>query len=417
MATKPDTPQESTLDATLGWLAVVLAVSLPLYRPWVTLATSAVLILWFFGRGLGFRLRRLRGHRLTLAVLFFLGLNICSLLWTSDLDLGLKYLTKYRYFLLIPVVASSVGPIYRRFAVTAFELAAGAATLLSVGILVGMFRLRDAHPGDPSPTMAHLDFGLLLALASLLILARVLYSESSTGRRVLWTGLAVLTTSGLIVNIGQAGQLAFVGGLIVLLVHWSRGRPVWLVSVVTAALALTLLLVWHAFPQFRARVDESGAELRAAVDDQLFDTVFGGRVAAMRIAREVYRDHPVLGTGVGGNIPAFRRIIDTRFEELKSPIYWYRHYHNQYAQVATELGTVGLLALAWIFWELIRVPHRRRDTDAAALILATVYLIGFLGEPFFHKQITLVMFALFAGFIAAEDLEAAEPAKESPSGS
>jgi hypothetical protein len=66
---------------------------------------------------------------------------------------------------------------------------------------------------------------------------------------------------------------------------------------------------------------------------------------------------------------------------------------------------VGLLALAWIFWELIRTPCRRRETDAAALILATVYLLGFLGEPFFHKQITLVMFALFAGLIASEQLD------------
>jgi hypothetical protein len=67
---------------------------------------------------------------------------------------------------------------------------------------------------------------------------------------------------------------------------------------------------------------------------------------------------------------------------------------------------VGLLALAWIFWELIRVPCKRRESDAAALILATVYLLGFLGEPFFHKQITLVLFALFAGLISAEQLEA-----------
>jgi hypothetical protein len=155
----------------------------------------------------------------------------------------------------------------------------------------------------------------------------------------------------------------------------------------------------------RRRVAETHAELRAAVVDQNYDSNLGGRVAAMKVAREVFRDHPVLGTGVGGNVPAFRHVIDTRFEKLKPSIYWYRHFHNQYAQVATELGFAGLLALAWIFWELIRAPHRRPETDAAALILATVYLLGFLGEPFFHKQVTLVMFALFAGLISAEDLE------------
>ena len=307
------------------------------------------------------------------------------------------------------MVASSVGPIYRRFAVTAFELAAGAATVLSVGVLVGMFRFRDAHPGNPSPTIAHLDFGLLLALATLLILARVLYSDMRTGHRILWTCLAVFTTFGLMINVGLAGQLAFAGGLIVLLIHWAWGQPIRLVAGVTAGLSLTLLLVWLSLPQLRARVDETRAEVSAAVVDQRYDSNLGGRVAALKVAREVFRDQPVLGTGVGGNIPALRQIVDTRFEKLKPSIYWYRHYHNQYAQVATELGAIGLLALAWIFWELIRMPRRRRETDAASLILATVYLIGFLGEPFFHKQITLVMFALFAGFISAEDLEEGLP--------
>jgi O-antigen ligase len=405
MATQSDTPEESTLETTLGWLTIVLALSLPLYRPWVTLATSVILVLWLFGSGLGLRARRLRGHRLTIAVLFFLGLNIISLGWTSDPVDGLKYLTKYRYLLLIPIVASAVRPIYRRYAVTAFELAAGASALLSVGVFVGLFRLRDAHPGDPSPTMAHLDFGIVLALAALFCLVHVLHSESTAGRPILWIGLAALMIFGLMINTGLAGHLAFGGGLTVLLLHWVWGRPIRLVAGVVAGLALTLFLVWSALPQLSARVDETRAEISAAVVEQRYDSNLGGRVAALKVAREVFRDHPVLGTGVGGNIPAFRHVIDTRFEDLRPSVYWYRHYHNQYAQVATELGTVGLLALAWVFWELVRVPHRRRKTDASALILATVYLIGFLGEPYFHKQITLVMFALFAGIIAGEDLE------------
>lgn len=406
MATQPENKEPaSILDTTLGWLAIVLALSLPLYRPWVTLASTAIFLLWLFGGGLGRRAHRLRGHRLTIAVVFFLALNICSLLWTSDLDQGLKYLTKYRYLLLIPMVASSVGPIYRRFAVTAFELAAGAASLLSVAVLVGMFRIRDAHPDNPSPTMAHLDFGLLLALAALMILARVLHTDMKLSHRILWICLALLTISGVLINVGLAGHLAFASGLIVLLIHWAWGRPVRPIAVATVGIVLTMLLIWFSLPRVKARADEIRAELSAAVIDQRYESNLGGRVAALKVAREVFHDHPILGTGVGGNIPALRQIVDGRFQEFKTSIYWYPHYHNQYAQVATELGTVGLLALAWVFWELIRVPHRNRECDAASLVLASVYLVGFLGEPYFHKQITLVMFALFAGLIAGEDLD------------
>jgi O-antigen ligase len=411
MATQADTTgKKPNLESYLGWLAIVLAVALPLYRPWVTLATTLILILWLFSGGLGNRARRLRNHRLTLAVLFFLALNVISLLWTSDLDAGLRYLTKYRYLLLIPMLAGSVRPIFRRHAVTGFELASGASVVLSVGILTGMFRLRDAHPGNPSPTMAHIDYGLLLALAALMILARVLYSDTSAGRRALWTLLAVFTIFGLMVNIGSAGHLAFAGGLVVLLVHWARGRPARIIAGVSAGIAATLILVWFVFPGFHGRVEDARTEIHEAIVDHRYENNLGGRIAAMKVAREVFRQDPLLGTGVGGNIPAFRRALDTRFKELKPAIYWYPHFHNQYAQIASELGIAGLLALAWIFWELIRTPHERRETDAAALILATVYLLGFLGEPFLHKQITLVMFSLFAGLISAEQLDEASTA-------
>jgi O-antigen ligase len=178
-----------------------------------------------------------------------------------------------------------------------------------------------------------------------------------------------------------------------------------LVIGVGAGIVMTLVLVWLLFPRFHARIDEAHTELRDAIVDQRYESNLGGRVAAMKVARELFRQDPWLGTGVGGNMPAFRQALDTRFKELKPSTYWYPHFHNQYAQIATELGIVGLLALAWIFWELIRAPHKRPETDAAALILATVYLLGFLGEPFFHKQITLVMFALFAGVISAEQLD------------
>jgi len=409
MATQADpTENETNLESYLGWLAIVLAAALPLYRPWVTFATTAILVLWLFGGGLNIRAGRLRSHRLTLSVLFFIALNVVSLVWSSDPGAGLRYLTKYRYLLLIPMVASSVRPIYRRYAVTAFEIAAGASVVLSVGILVGIFRLRDAHPGNPSPTMAHLDYGLLLALAALMILARILYSEMTAGHTVMWTILGIFIIFGLMVNIGSAGHLAFTGGLVVLLIHWAKGRPLQLILGVGTGFVLTLALMWFLIPKSPASVRETHTELRNAIVDQRYDSNLGGRIAALKVAREIFRQHPFLGTGVGGNTPAFRRALDTRFKELKPSIYWYRHFHNQYAQVATELGIAGLLALAWIFWELIRAPYEQRETDAAALILATVYLLGFLGEPFFHKQIPLVMFALFAGLISAEQIEEAD---------
>jgi len=397
--------ETSRLETTLGWLTVALAFSLPLYRPWVTLATSLILGFWLFGGEFGRRFAELRHHRLTQAVTAFVALNAMSLVWTSDFNAGLRYLTKYHYLLLVPVLATSIGPVFRRYAVNTFFLATGVSVILSFAVLAGVLQFGGAHPGNPSPTMAHLDYGLVLALAALLILTRVFYGELADIGRLLCAGTFLFVTAGLAVNISRSGQLAFLGGLLLLVTYWARGRSARAVVGVLATVIIILAIVWWASPTVQARIKAGREEVGLTFSDHRYDTSFGGRVAAMRVAGEIIRQHPLLGTGVGGNMAAFRDLLDTDFPDLKPSIYWYRHFHNQYAQTATELGLVGLLSLGWIFWELMRARQSDREITAAAAVLGTVYLLGFIGEPYFRKQIPLVTFALFAGLISASQLD------------
>ncbi len=157
------------------------------------------------------------------------------------------------------------------------------------------------------------------------------------------------------------------------------------------------------------RIAESKADLTAALTEQRYNGSLGGRVAATIVAGEIVREHPIFGTGVGANMAAFKALLDSEFDELKPAIYWYRHFHSQYTQIATELGMVGLLSLAWIFWELLRGPYTDPHTRSIAWILGVVYLVGFIGEPYLHKQIPLVTFALFAGLLSADTLDAKPP--------
>jgi len=406
MAPRTENPNtNSDRRLLIGWLTVVLAFSLPLYRPWLGLAATLVMILWVFGGGLRLRLVRLKRHRLTLAILVFLALNLASLAWSSDPAEGLRYVGKYRYLLLIPMLATALLPLDRVRSVAALQVGAVAAVGLSLSVALGGVRIGDAHPGNPSPTMAHLDFTLILAVASLLALTRALYADMSKFQRVLWLASFALTAVGIFVNIGRSGQLGFFVGLAALLLRWvydasHRG----LAAAVALALAIAAA-IGGLVPSVSQRMNDARKELRAAVVDNDYESNIGGRFAAVSVAGRILREDPLLGTGVGGNMVRFRHILDTELTTFKPAIYWYRHFHNQYAQIASELGLAGLASLAWIFWALVRVPYRSRESAAAASTIAAVYLVGFLGEPFLHKQIPLIAFALVAGLISGEQLD------------
>jgi O-antigen ligase len=248
--------------------------------------------------------------------------------------------------------------------------------------------------------MSHIDYSMVLALAALLTLNRILNTELAMGPRLAWAANFALIVSGLLINLGRSGQLAFAGGFLALGLHWAGRRSLKTTVAFVAGSALIFALVWAAAPRLRHRIEGARDELRAALVDHQYHSNLGTRVGANIVAAEMVRSRPVFGTGVGANMPEFRRLLDTEFPHLKPAIYWFPHLHSQYAQVATELGLAGLLSLAWVFWEILRGPYRSREADGAAIVLATVYIIGFLGDPFLHKQIPLVAFAVFVGLLA-----------------
>jgi O-antigen ligase len=298
-----------------------------------------------------------------------------------------------------------VSGLFRKRAAAAFQIGTIASVALSVAVLLGALHMGDAHPGDPSATMAHLDYTLILAVCSLLALTRALYGTMSSSERVLWFASSAMTAAALLFNIGRSGQLGFVVGLGVLLMRWAfdASRRIFASTIVLAVAGMAA--VWVGAPPAVQRMDDARHEFHAAVVDHDYQSNIGGRLAATVVAAKIVREHPLLGTGVGGNIPLFRQLLDTDFQDFKPAIYWYRHFHNQYAQIASELGVAGLASLAWIFWVLVRGPYRSRGLGAAASVVASVYLVAFLGEPFFHKQIPLIAFALVTGLISGAQLE------------
>lgn len=409
MAPQPEKPlRNSDRPALIGWLVIVLAFSLPLYRPWLTLAATLVMILWLFGGDLRSQVARLRHHRLTLAILVFFSLSLASLAWSSDPNEGLRYVAKYRYLLLVPMLATAVSDRFRSRASIAFQIGAVASVVISLAVAFGSLRIGNAHPGNPSATMAHLDYTLVLAVASLLALTRVLYGTRQRSERMLWFAAFAMTALGLLVNIGRSGQLGFLAGLIVLLVRWAfdsslRSSAATLAVALAAGLAIVVLA-----PPAVERMNDAREEIRAALVDHDFESSIGGRLAAVIVAGRIVREEPLLGTGVGGNMPRFREVLDTELSEYKPGIYWFRHFHNQYAQIASELGLIGLASLGWIFWVLVRGPYRSRELASTAWVLASVYLVAFLGEPFFHKQAPLIAFGLVAGLLSGAQLNEME---------
>ena len=113
------------------------------------------------------------------------------------------------------------------------------------------------------------------------------------------------------------------------------------------------------------------------------------------------RESPLIGTGVGDAMNRFREVLERDHPELAQAVAWFPHLHNQYLQTLAETGLVGLATLLAMMAALALGPYPAEADRRLAWILTLAFLLGFLGDPFLHKQIPLVLFATMAGLASA----------------
>ncbi len=396
---REDTRQR--INELLNQLVVLLAFSIPLYRKWVSIAAALIVILWLAEGRLADKLAALKRHRLTVAVAAFVGFAALSLAWSGDPASGLAYLAKYRYLLLVPIIATSLRDDSRDRVETAFLIGTALSLAVSYAVFAGLVRFRDAYPGNPAPSMSHLDYSMVLAVGGLIALARLLEEERPLRQRLAWAALTAFVVSGLLINIGRSGQVAFVGAALVLtpVILGRRSRRA--AAGGLAAVVVVLVAAYLAVGPFRSRVLGGVRELEAAVVEGRYDSNQGKRVAGAIVALDMVRERPLVGTGVGATMERFRELLDERHPELAPVVSWFPHFHNQYLQTVTETGLVGLASLIGLMVVLALGPSAGDHGRHLGVLLAVSYLLGFLGDPFLRKQLPLVLFATVAGLASA----------------
>lgn len=225
-----------------------------------------------------------------------------------------------------------------------------------------------------------------------------------SSQAVLWAWLASLAAApllrrsgrpGLGYGLGQAADLllyfqvlantgtrgAFLGlmiGLAVLVLAWSARQGLRLFSLRSlASLGLLTLLLGGAFaglgPSFRTRMAHSLRAPRQALEQS--------RLEIWLPALEIWKDHPILGTGVDSFKTVFPSYSLSRFNRYDGENVSSRMAHCEPLQVAATQGTVGLLLWLWLCGAFFVAWWKRSAAQAEAWWLGLGALMAaYLGQ-------------------------------------
>jgi O-antigen ligase len=397
--------KDITLNSYINYLFVLYAFLVPLSRGAITILTALLFILWLFTDNFKEKINFLKSNKVVVYLVAFVALSLLSLLWTDNVSSGLYYVRKYWYFLPIFVIATAVEKRFIYYGVSAFLLGMLASEIISYGIFFELWTTRHSSPTDPTPFMSRVQYSMLLAFTSLIILNRLFY-ETNFRWKIIYFLYFLTASSNLFLNGGRTGQLAFIFTIFIVGFLNIKHKVIAFFSMLILVTAI-LFTAYNTSPIFKQRINTTISEIEKIDKDDKYNGGLGQRVAVWIIGSEIFLDNPILGIGVSCEMNVMNEYITQNHNDLdKKYIRVMPSYHSNYVQPLVQLGIIGFVLYMMIFYSLLTLKIKDKQYFNMMIIFVIVYSISSTFETMFHSQFGEAFLALFVGiFIAKSRLE------------
>lgn len=396
--------RQNNLTQWINYVAIALAFVVPLSRAGISFFCALLILLVLLDKDFKNKFKTLLYFNdIVKAISIFLIFNIIALIYTSYENLlsAIDYVSKYWYLLSIFIIGLYITQenIYK--AISVFILGLFISELISYGIFFELISYKNVLPNNPTPFMNHLDYSIFLAFTSLLLLARLIYEKDSTKIKFLYLIFFISSTTNLFITGGRSGQVAFFITLMVL--FFSIFKNKFKAFILSLSLGVFIFTVAYNYSYlFNSRVNIAFNDISQVTKSQDFCSSWGMRAGAIIIASDIVSEDPIFGVGIADNIKDLKDIIKNDYPNLQC-MDWYMHFHNQYLQIITQTGIVGLLIFLYIFYSMYKTQFENNEFNVIKTILLGVFLVGFIAEPFLHKQFSMMLFSLFVGILVAQN--------------
>ena len=317
----------------------------------------------------------------------FLVLPWLGLIYSQDLDLGIDYAMKTKYWLLLFVTAGCCLDETRVFVIVkALWIGLFAGALLAAAQVVGLVGF--IRPDFPGFGIVYTLVGMYLNIGILMAAFYFKQIENPWGKLALLVLIAGFLFH-LVVLKGRSSYLIFllVSPLVAkdLLDKFSWMLKALLCSLLIASLCLT--------PSFKNRIKETCNMIKDN-KDKIVKGEFIPVMPRFYFVREslaAMKKSPVWGIGTGSL---------TEFTRYSGSIIVH-HPHNDFLYMGASYGIIGIIACFWLFWNMFKISWKARNTPLGYFVFSTC-LVMFIGG-LFDTQIlntgTLVMIAMTYGFL------------------
>lgn len=297
-----------------------------------------------------------------------------GLLYTPDpAGLGIKFANKTHYWIYCIALASISLSSMRspEKLIKAFLFGLAVNSVVAILQLAGF-----VPPVDTYGSNQYLGFGLGYSTQSAFLVVGILmasyYFKVSTEKRtrILFFLLMAGYIFHLVILLGRVGFFTFAILSPFMVRNLFKEFNILKISLV----CLLLLGATFLSPIVRERVSLSIDQLKYhlnANEDHAWGkeyTEHQDRFYMWHGAVNIFLEHPLFGVGTGGYATVLKKKGNPEWPFIAHP-------HNNFLHMAVSYGVIGIFALCWFFWEIIRNSWDERHSPLGYFILSTALVI------------------------------------------
>lgn len=389
-------PKKLNFALLINYFIVAYAFCLPLSKAGISLFGGLLILLWLIDANFKEKYELIKKNNLILAMLFFIGFSLLSLLWSSDPEFALRYLKKYWHLMVFLVIYTSLDKKYISYVFTVFLLGMLISEIVSYGIFFEIWTKEGVYSHDPSPFVDHTSYSVLLAFTTFILMYKIMLTTDLKWR-IFYLLYFFTAVSNLFINGGRTGQVIFFVGIIIIgfLNIKCKFRAI---SVTLIGAFLFFIGAYTISPVFKNRMDYTLQEMKQMIFQDDYRGSLSARFAMWKIGSENFLHSPLIGTGIGDEGEHSQEDIkkyDLEYFVSSNGTFYYVDYHNAFVQYLVQLGLVGFILFLSLFYFIFRIKIKYWMYHHLKILYVILFILWSMVGLTLHLNTPMTFFVLF----------------------
>ena len=381
------------LDKSYQFLFIAFAFVLPLTLALSNIFAYLIVILWLISGNYYIKFKEILNNKIAIASIMYSLVFVIGMLWTNDIQAGLKVIKgTLPFLLLLPIFITITQEKYVKYYVGAFLFSMSIAEISSYLIWFEIVEpFRKATVLDPSVFMDHISYNPFLTIAIYIILNRLFFSKKLTKiMQYLYIFFAITMSINMFITGGRAGQIMYFCMLAIIIFQYFNKQIIKAIIAIAIILPTIFTTAYYTSHIFNSRVNQAIHATTNFSENDKSST--GLRLNFAINSFKIIKENPIIGVGTGDYASSYKK-----FNGVVN-----HNPHNMYLFAGSVLGLFGVIVLLNLFYQQIKKSFKLRDKiqKNLALTLPLLYMLICLSDVYLTgSNSTTLLFVFLSGFL------------------